>query len=297
MRDSARNRPIRLPRPAPYRSATLVIAIIVLALLLVIADQAGMLGPVRSQAATLLSPILQNISRIRDGVSGVGQGINDIQQLNQRVQELEAENSQLKAQRIASLSLEQENARLRIQLGIQQQRPWNLLGAAVSARTPDEGRRVVLISAGSEQGVQPGMAVIAKEGSSPEALIGIVEQAGPHSASVLLITDFASSVSVLVYHGGTSAEGIVQGRWQSGSRLRLEQVARDSVLAPGDVVVTAGLTAQLGADLPRAAIPQGVPIATIERTQSEGHTQMAELRPFVDPDRIQYIWVILSQDE
>ena len=296
MRDSARNRPIRLPRSAPYRSATLVVAIIVLALLLVIADQAGMLGPVRSQAATLLSPILQSISRLRNSVSGVGQGLNDIQQLNQRIQALEAENSQLKAQMIASLALERENARLRTQLGIQQQRPWKLLGADVSARTPDEGRRVLLMAVGSEQGVRPGMAVIAKEGGSPEALVGIVEQVGPRSASVLLITDFASSVSALVYHGGDNAEGIVQGRWQSGSRLRLEQVDRDIVLAPGDVVVTAGLTAQLGADLPRAAIPKGVPIGVIEHTQSEGHNQMAELRPFVDPDRIQYVWVILSQD-
>jgi rod shape-determining protein MreC len=297
MRDSARNRPIRLPRPAPYRSATLVVAITVLALLLVIVDQAGMLGPLRGQAATLLSPLLQNISRIRESMSGVGQGLNDIQQLNQRIQALEAENSQLTARIIASQALEQENARLRAQLGIEQQRPWQLLGADVSARTPDEGRRVLLIAVGSEQGVRPGMAVIAKEGSSPEALVGIVEHVGPHSASVLLITDFASSVSALVYHGGDNAEGIVQGRWQSGSRLRLEQVDRDIVLATGDVVVTAGLTAQLGADLPRAAIPKGVPIGTIERAQSEGHNQMAELRPFVDPDRIRYIWVILSQDD
>jgi rod shape-determining protein MreC len=274
-----------------------VVAIVVLALLLVIVDQAGMLGTLRSQAATLLSPILQSISRIREGVSGVGQGLNDAQQLNQRIQALEAENSQLTARIIASQALEQENARLRAQLGIEQQRPWELLGADVSARTPDEGRRVLLIAVGSEQGVQPGMAVIAKEGSSPEALVGIVEHVGPRSASVLLITDFASSVSALVYHGGDNAEGIVQGRWQSGSRLRLEQVDRDIVLAVGDVVVTAGLTAQLGADLPRAAIPKSVPIGTIERAQSEGHNQMAELRPFVDPDRIQYVWVILSQDD
>jgi rod shape-determining protein MreC len=297
MRDSARNRPIRLPRPAPYRSAMLVAAIIVLALLLLIVDQAGMLGPVRGRAATLLSPILQSLSRIRDGVSGVGQGLSDIQQLNEQVRALEVENGQLKAQIIASLALKQENERLRQQLGIEQQRPWQLLGADVSGRTPDEGRRVLLMAAGSEQGVRPGMAVIAKEGNSPEALIGVVELVGPRSASVLLITDFASSVSALVYHGGDSAEGIVQGRWQSGSRLRLEQVDRGTPLAPGDVVVTAGLTAQFGADLPRAAIPKSVPIGTVESAQSDGHSQMAELRPFIDPDRIRYVWVILSQDE
>src|SRR6185436_14000554 len=148
------------------------------------------------------------------------------------------------------------------------------------------GRRIMLLAIGSDQGVQPGMAVIGKEGSSPEALIGVVDAVGPRSASVLLITDFASSVSALVYHGGIPTDGIVQGRWQRGSRLWLEQVDRAALLAPGDVVVTAGLTAQLNIDLPRAAIPKGVPIGMVERSQVDGHSQMAELRPFVDPDRV-----------
>src|SRR5690606_37554279 len=96
----------------------------------------------------------------------------------------------------------------------------------VIARSPDEGRQGLLLGVGSEEGVEPGMAVIAKEGSSPETLIGIVEQVGRRSSSVLLVTDFASVVSALVYHENQNAQGIVQGRWQTGSRLSLEQVER-----------------------------------------------------------------------
>jgi rod shape-determining protein MreC len=265
--------------------------------LLLIADQAGLLGPARSRATSLLSPLLQGFSRVGDSVSGVGQGLSDLQQLRERVAALEAENGQLKDRVIASQALEQENARLREELGIEKQRPWKLLGADVSTRTPDEGRRVVLLAVGSDRGVQPGMAVIAKTGSSPEALIGVVEEVGPSSSSVLLITDFASAVSALVYHGSDTAEGIAQGRWQRGSRLWLEQVERSIALAPGDVVVTAGLTARLDTALPRAAIPRGVPIGTVERSQADGHSQMAELRPFVDPDQVRYVWVILGPGE
>jgi rod shape-determining protein MreC len=274
-----------------------VVALIVLALLLMILDQAGMLGSLRGRAATLLSPALQGLSRVGESVGGVGQGLSDIQQLRDRVQALEEENGQLKAQIIAAEPLEQENARLREQLGIQQQSEWKLLGADVSTHTPDEGRRVLLLAAGAEQGVKPGMAVIARDGSSPAALVGVVEQVGPRASSVLLITDFASSVSALVYHDGDTAAGIVEGRWQRGSRLWLGQVDRAMPLAPGDVVVTAGLTAQLDTDLPRAAIPKGVPIGTVERAQADGHSQTAELRPFVDPDRIRYAWVIRDQGD
>jgi len=297
MRDSIRNRPIKLPRPAPYRSLMLVVSLVVLALLLLVLDQAGMLGSLRGQAETLLSPVLGGLSRVGDGLSGVGQGLSDVQHLSQENAALREENSQLKAQIIKSQALEQEVEHLRQQLRIESERPWKLLGADVSTHTPDSGRRVLLLAAGSDQGVKPGMAVIGKEGSSPPSLIGVVEEVGPRSASVLLITDFSSSVSAEIYHAGATADGIVQGQWQRGARLLLQEVDRSMPLAPGDVVVTAGLTAQFDTELPRAAIPRNVPIGMVESAHADGHSQVAELRPFVDPDQVRYAWVILNQGE
>jgi len=297
MRDSLRNRPIKLPRSSPYRSLRLVIAVFVVALLLVVADQAGMLGPIRAELQTLLSPALGALRRVGDGVNGVGQSLSEVQQLRDRVAQLEQENAQLKAANIQTQELQLRIARLEEQLRIEKQRPWKLVGADVSARSPDGGRRVIIVSAGSEQGVKPGMAVISREGSSPEALIGVVENVGPRSASVLLITDYSSSVSAQVYHGGGIATGVIQGQWQVGSRLRLDAIDRAEPLKQGDVVFTAGLTAQMDVTLPRAAIVKGIPIGTIETIQVDGHDQSADVRPFVDPDRASYVWVLLSQDE
>jgi rod shape-determining protein MreC len=296
MRDSIRNRPMKLPRPTPYRSLLLVVALVVLALLLLVLDQAGMLGSLRGQAQSLLSPALRGLSQVGNGLSGVGQGLSDAQRLSEENAALREENSQLKAQIIKDQPLEQEVARLRQQLRIESDRPWKLLGADVSTHTPDAGRRVLILAVGSDQGVKPGMAVISKEGSGPPALIGVVEEVGARSASVLLITDFSSSVSAQVYHSGTIADGIVQGQWQRGSRLLLEQIQRAVPLAQGDIVVTAGLSAQFDSDLPRAAIPKNVPIGMIETFHADGYSQAAELRPFADPDQVRYAWVILSQD-
>jgi rod shape-determining protein MreC len=297
MRDSLRNRPIKLPRSSPYRSLTLVVALVVLALLLLVLDQAGMLGSARAQAQSLLMPVMRVLRQVGDGVGGVGQGLTEVTQLRDRVAVLEAENSQLKAQNIQIQELQLQLARLEAQLRIEKEKPWKLLGADVSARTPDGGRRVVMLAAGSQQGVKPGMAVIGKEGSSPPALIGVVENVGPRSASVLLITDFSSAISAQVYHKNTIASGVVQGQWQVGSRLKLEGVDRADPLIAGDVVVTAGLTARIDATLPRAAIPRDIPIGMIETIQVDGHSQFADVRLYVDPDRVSYAWVLLSQDE
>lgn len=296
MRDSAYNRSSRLTRPSPFRSLSLLIGLIALALLLLLLDQSGRLGPVRSQAETLLNPLLRSIGQVREGVLGASRGLSTVQQLQAEVEALREENSRLKAEIIKSESLALENQRLREQLGIEQERPWELLGAEVAAHTPDAGRHMLMIAAGAEHGVEPGMAVIGRAGSSPPALIGVIETVGPRSASVLLITDYGSALSAIVYHNNQVADGIVQGQWQRGSRLRLEEVPRSIPIAPGDVVVTAGLTAQFGLDLERAAIPRDVPIGTIEQVESGGYSQSAEVRPFVDPDQVRYAWVLLSHD-
>ncbi len=297
MRDSLRNRPIKLPRSSPYRSLTLVVALVLLALLLLVLDQAGMLGTTRTQIQSMLTPVMRMLRQVGDGVSGVGQGLTEVTQLRDRVAVLEAENSQLKAGNLQLQELQLQLARLEAQLRIEKERPWKLLGADVSARTPDGGRRVMLLAVGSQQGVKTGMAVLGKEGSSPPSLIGVVENVGPRSSSVLLITDFSSAVSAQVYHKDLIISGVVQGQWQVGSRLKLEGVERAESLLVGDVVVTAGLTARMDVSLPRAAIPKDIPVGTIEMIQVDGHSQRADVRPYVDPDRVSYAWVLLSQDE
>jgi rod shape-determining protein MreC len=297
MRDSARNRSMRLPRSSPYRSLTLVVALLVLALLLLVLDQGGMLGSTRAQIQTLLSPAMRALRQAGDSIGGVGQTLGDTQQLRERLTALEQENSRLKAENIQIQELKLQLDRLQTQLRIEKSRPWKLLGADVTARTPDGGRRVILLSVGSEQGVKPGMAVIGQEGSSPPALVGVVENVGPRSCSVLLITDFSSAVSAQVYHDSGLTTGVLQGQWQLGSRLRLEQVERTQPLAPNDIVFTAGLTAQLDTELPRSAILKDIPIGIVEQIQVDGHNLLADVRPFVDPDRVNYAWVLLSQDE
>ena len=231
MRDSARNRSMRLPLPSPYRSLTLVAALLVLALLLLVLDQGGLLGPFRAQLQTLITPLVQPLRRLGDGLGGVGQSIADTQQLRDRVAALEQENSQLKAENIQIQELKLRLDQLETQLRIEKQHAWKLLGADVSARSPDGGRRLVMLNAGAEQGVRPGMAVLGQEGSSPPALIGVVEQAGPRSASVLLITDYSSAVSAKLYHQNTVATGAYSSQCMEG-RL---PIARGIALSADDI--------------------------------------------------------------
>lgn len=297
MRDYLDNRPIKLSGQSPRRPLALALLLCLLAILLLFGDQSGMLGPVRGLAEQALGPVAQHMTGLRDNVVGFWSGVNDVQQVRAENEDLKRQISQLQEDVIDFDRIQVENERLRQQLDIPGVPPPHVLGAEVIVRSPDAGRRVITIAKGSDAGIQPGMAVTGQTDTEPYGLVGIVEATTNRTASVLLITDFGSQISAHVLHDGDTALGIVQGQWQRGSRLRLEKMERELTMAVGDKVVSAGLTNELGLTLELAAVPAGIPIGSVESISSDGHVQIAELRPYVDPDQVRYVWVILNQDD
>jgi rod shape-determining protein MreC len=301
MRDLLDDRPIKLRRerssaPATGRPFVVAVLLCLLAGALVLLDRQGLLTPARHGAQRLLAPVAQRLTALRDEAAAAATAPRSEDALRARVAELEQENAALQAELLRREQAQVENVYLRQQLEIQRANPWTLLGAEVTVRSPDAGRRVMTIARGEREGVRPGMAVIGQTPGSAAALIGIVETVGPATAEVLLITDIGSQVSGRVIHDGRTEMGLVQGQWQRGSRLRLEQVSRSTPIVAGDPVVTAGITAALGLPFDLAAVPANIPIGSVERVSTAEQHQSAELRPFVDPDQVRYVWVILNQD-
>ncbi len=302
MRDFLDERPIKLRRersssPASGRPFLLAVVLCLAAGLLLILDRQGLLAPARATLDLAVAPVAGRLTALRDGVDELAAAPRGEAALQARIEELERENSHLNNELLRLERAQVENVFLRQQLEIQRERPWRLLGAEVTVRSPDAGRRVMLLARGADDGLRPGMAVLGQLPGGPAALVGIVESAGPRTAEVLLITDIGSQISGRVIHESRAAVGLVQGQWQRGSRLRLEQIDRAAPIAAGDPVVTAGLTAALNLPLDLAAVPADIPIGSVELVGASEQYQHAELRPFVDPDQVSYVWVILSQDD
>ncbi len=303
MRDYLDDRPIKLHRERTGSEATtvrpLILALVLcgLAGLLIFLDLQGMLGPTRGIVQQGLAPVAQQLTAVRDGFTAALSTPLSADALETRIAELERENTQLHDELLRREQAAVENVFLRQQLNITRSQPWLLLGAEVTLRHPDAGRRTFTIARGANDGVDVGMAVIGQLPGSPAALVGIVERVGPRTADILMITDIGSQISARVLRNNESALGMVHGQWQLGSRLQLEQVERTAGVTVGNTVVTAGLTAALNLPLDLQAVPPNVPIGTIESVQASGQQLIAELRPFVDPDQVRYVWVILNQDD
>lgn len=259
-------------------------------------DVRGMLAPFRSNVEQTISPVAARLTHWQAGLGDVWYDLVHWRQLRAENAALRQQLGQMQAELIVRERALVENTHLRQQLAIESQQPWHVLGAEVTVRSPDAVRRVMTVARGRLHGVAPGMAVVGRTGG-PVALVGIVESVSDHTASVLLTTDFASRLSARVIHHGDSALGLVQGQWQRGSRLRLEQVERTSVLQEGAIVLTGGLTGELAFPLPLASVPASIPIGEVERLVVNDNTVHAELYPYADPDQVRYVWIILSQDD
>ncbi len=302
MRDYLDDKSLRLRRersdsPASARPFVLAGVLCLVAISMIYLDQQGMISSLRMLLQQTLNPVAVQMTGLRNRADDLVLAPRSEADLRATITALEQEVSQLKAENLRLQQAQIENESLRQQLQIQREQPWRLVGAEVSVRPADAGRQVMLIARGSSDGLRVGMAVIGQDPAGPAALVGVIESVGLHTAEVLLITDVSSRISARVMHDGQAHLGLVQGQWQRGSWVQISQINRSVTMSTGDAVVSAGLTGSLNLQLDLATIPANIPIGTIEQINTSGQTQTAELRPFVNPDQVRYVWVILNQNE
>ncbi len=189
--------------------------------------------------------------------------------------------SELKAQLGRMTELKIENERLNKLLGFQQNAPMKLVAARVTGLDlllPDH--RTIRINRGTTDGVNKGQAAITFEG-----VVGYVFNAEPNSAQILVLTDRYAVIDAIVQR--TRARGIVAGG--GVDRARLKYLHRADDVLEGDVIVASGLD---------NVFPKGFPVANVIEVKKKnyGITQDVELRPIVDPSRLEEVFVVLHVD-
>jgi rod shape-determining protein MreC len=260
-------------RPATWISAALVTAVVLLAL-----SPLGLASDAEEQAGNLVAPAtmaLRDVSRpVTDVLLHAGQ-LRELTaenaDLRQDLARVEAELAVLREQRTAT---ERTEALLAAVGGEASQ----FTSASVILRDPAPGRQVLLIDAGSADGVRAGQPVLGP-GST---LVGVVAEVGEHRSRVRLLTDRLSSVSAIVQASRTP--GSLDG---TGAGLELNFVAADARVATGDVVLTGALGGLL---------PPGLVIGRV--TQIEQRAQDLFPAVIVEPlaafDRLEQVLVMTA---
>lgn len=206
------------------------------------------LDTLRNLLTTVTHPI-HLIAAVPASVVGwVHKQFGSHQQLLSDKQKLQQENLRLQGEMQRFLSLEEENSRLRMQLGATLKVGERVTLAELVGINLTPYKQQITLSKGSTSSIYEGQAVINASG-----IMGQVIQATPFRSTVLLISDSLHSIPVRILRSGLLT--IAHGTGHI-DRLDLPYLPDSANVRVGDLLVTSGLGERYPPDYPVARITE-----------------------------------------
>jgi len=200
----------------------------------------------RNSVAVASEPLFM-IAAVPANVFGwLNEQITSHQTLISTNRRLTAENSELQGRMLRFQALEEENSRLRTQLSASLSVGDRVTLAELVGVNLSPYKQEVIIGRGSTAGVYSGQAVINDKG-----VMGQVTRVTPFRSTVLLITDTLHSIPVRVLRTGLRTIALGTGRID---RLELPYLPDSANIRVGDMLVTSGLGGRFPPDYPVARI-------------------------------------------
>ena len=196
----------------------------------------GPLHDAQGAVASALQPLEVGVERVARPFRDAWGWTKDLFTARSENEQLRAENELLQQQVIQNESALQQNVLLK-QLLEYRDSPsfpadFDGVAAEVIARPSSAFEQEIVVSAGSDDGVEVNAAVVTADG-----FVGTVTKVTAGAARVRLLTDESSAVSSVDLR--TRASGVVL-HGQSGNSLVLDRVSKREVVHVGDEIVTAG---------------------------------------------------------
>lgn len=227
-------------------------------------------GAVRSQVADIFTPLLATVTKPVQGAAMFVRNVSGLSEMQAENERLHIENARLRDWYQTALLLEAENRSLRNLMNVKLDGPSRYISARIVGDSGSTFLKSVLVSAGTEDGIQKNQAVISGDG-----LIGRVLEAGQRSARVLLITDVNSRVPVIVED--STQHAILAG--QNDDQPMLVHIPQDSEINEGARIITSGHG---------GVFPSGLPIGRVAKDDQGDY----RVELFADFDRLLYVRMV-----
>ena len=174
---------------------------------------------------------------------------------------------------------EHENTRLRGLLNFGKTAGFKSVGAAVIGLNSSSWVKSITLDKGEKHGIRQGYPVV-----DGHAIVGQVIATTPSTSTVLLLIDSTSGIDSVIQSNRTA--GTVEG--MGTSRLSMRYVVKNSVVKPGDKVVTSGLD---------GVYPKGRLIGTVVRVEDAQDMFMRiEVEPGMDLFRLEEVLVLIPEE-
>ena len=213
-----------------------VIAVIVLILLVILTNlNRDNLSYAESFVTSIIMPVQNAFTMLGHKVKGDTEFFTNLDTLKKENEELKSKNQELETQVRELEILKAENSKLQEYANLSEKyQEYETIPAYVIDRDVSNYSSNIVINAGSKQGIEKNMTVIADKG-----LVGHVISVTDNTAKVQVIVDSASSISAMI---STSSESIIcRGSVENNKCLNASYIDTSSELLVGDSVVTSGI--------------------------------------------------------
>jgi rod shape-determining protein MreC len=174
-----------------------------------------------------------------------------------------------------------ENLRLRQLLGLKERGEFGFVAANIIGKNLQLLRNTVTLDAGDRNGLRADMPIVTENGLAGK----IVATSGRFAVAQIL---YNKDIRVSAKIERSRVDGII--RWEGGSALALQDVAKTLDVQAGDVVITSEYS---------SFFPPGIRIGVVSSARgAEGSLfQSVEVRPAVDFSRLEEVFVITSMPD
>ncbi len=265
-----------MPERRTSRGLLAVLVLVSLALLSVDYRQGdvGVVAAVQRGALTVFGPVAEGFATVVRPIGGALRSIGAVGSLGERNAALELEVRRLRREQQSWIDLQRENDELRAQVQMRRRLDVTTIGARVIAQPPSSVERSVLLDAGADSGLAPGMAVINELG-----LVGKLTEVTASNSRVELLTSPSAGYGVRIAASGE--EGLLTG--SGASPFQLEMIDPEVQASDGDEVVTLLFSG--------TSIPGGVPVGVVTGRGND-MSRFLQVQPYVDFTRLAVVQVV-----
>lgn len=220
-----------------------------------------------------LSPVLGTTNHLQIQIKNELTIVKEAHLLASKFRATQEQNMSLRSELAQSILINEENKKLREQIGAAEVSQFKLIPAKIVSRD-----REVTIVYDQNVPVAQGAVVVYKNN-----FVGTIKNSTFHSSSMILATDPDNKISVdIITKDKSIIKGLAYG--QFGTSIKVDQIEQNAKIQKGDIVVLAKT----------ATLPEGVivgEISEVQKIESELF-QKGQVTPFFEFDKIDTVFII-----
>jgi rod shape-determining protein MreC len=235
---------------------------------------------IRIWAVDAITPMEKGLVALQNGSGNLWHNYLYLRGVRAENRELKQQLDQMRLEQVRLTEDAEQARRLQSLLAFKEQYITKTVAAQVIGSSGSDLSRGIYIDKGSDDGVQPDMAVITAGG-----IVGKVLRVYPSTSLVILINDQTSGVGVILEK--SRLQGVLAGT--PNGEVMMKEVMSDEQVSPGENLLTSG-----GDQI----FPKGLPVGTIAKVGAAKDLFLSiTVKPSANLDRLEEVLVVLQKQE